>query len=86
MALTKNEADKDVFKVPSLRNITKTAPYFHDGSVAELSKAIKVMGKTQLNKDLTDAEVSSIITFLDALTADIPEDMKTAPKELAELK
>jgi cytochrome c peroxidase len=86
MALTKNEADKDIFKVPSLRNITKTAPYFHDGSVAELSKAIKVMGKTQLNKDLTDVEVSSIITFLDALTADIPEEMKTAPKELAELK
>jgi cytochrome c peroxidase len=86
MALTKSESDKDVFKVPSLRNISKTAPYFHDGSVAELSKAIKVMGKTQLNKDLTDVEVSSIITFLDALTADIPEEMKRAPKELAEMK
>ncbi len=86
MALSKNETDKDVFKVPSLRNISKTAPYFHDGSVAELSKAIKVMGKTQLNKDLTDVEVSSIVTFLDALTADIPEELKTAPKELAELK
>jgi cytochrome c peroxidase len=83
MALTKQESDKDVFKVPSLRNIAKTYPYFHDGSVKELPVAVKVMAKTQLNKDLTDAEVNSIVTFLEALTGDIPQEYKTAPKELA---
>jgi cytochrome c peroxidase len=83
MAVTKNESDKDVFKVPSLRNVTKTYPYFHDGSITNLSDAIKIMGKTQLNKDLTDAEVKSIITFLETLTSDLPEEVKQAPKELA---
>jgi cytochrome c peroxidase len=83
MNVTKQESDKDVFKVPSLRNIAKTYPYFHDGSVKELPAAVKIMAKTQLNKDLTEAEVQSIVTFLEALTGDIPQEYKTAPKELA---
>lgn len=80
---SKQETDKDFFKVPSLRNCEKTHPYFHDGSVSSLAESVKIMGKAQLNKDLSDAQVSSIVTFLGALTADVPEDAKKAPVELA---
>lgn len=74
--ITKNAADKDVFKVPVLRNIQKTGPYFHDGSVSDLSQAVKIMGQLQLNKQLSDAEVKSIVTFLDALTGEVPQSAK----------
>jgi cytochrome c peroxidase len=77
--VTKDENDKYMFKVPSLRNIEKTSPYFHDGGVASLSEAVKLMGKLQLNKDLTDTQVSEIVTFLNALTGEVPEKYKTAP-------
>lgn len=83
--VTKNEADKDVFKVPSLRNITKTYPYFHDGSVEELSRAITIMGKIQLDKDLSKEQVNKIIAFLETLTSDVPDEVKRKPQELAEL-
>ena len=62
--ITKNEADRMVFKVPSLRWSTETAPYFHDGSAADLPIAIKMMGKHQLGKELTDAQAASIAEFL----------------------
>jgi cytochrome c peroxidase len=84
MDLTKQESDKDIFKVPGLRNITKTQPYFHDGSVADLGAAVKIMAKVQFNKDLTDKEVKSMLAFLESLTGDIPEDVKAAPKAIAE--
>lgn len=74
--VTNNESDKYIFKVPSLRNVEKTAPYFHDGSVNELSNAIKVMAKTQINKDLSEAEITKIENFLITLTADIPNKFK----------
>ena len=74
--VTKNEADKYVFKVPSLRNITKTYPYFHDGSVQDLKDAVKIMGKAELNVNLSDEEVASIITFLESLTGEVPEGLK----------
>lgn len=74
--VTKNEAEKYFFKVPSLRNVTKTAPYFHDGSVADLNEANKIMAKLQLNKDLTDDELNKIAVFLEALTGDIPNEFK----------
>ncbi|HEY9033662.1 MAG TPA: cytochrome c peroxidase [Pseudomonadales bacterium] len=54
MALTGNEADRRVFKVPSLRHAVQTAPYFHDGSVASLDKAITIMAQVQLGKQLAD--------------------------------
>ena len=73
---TQNEADKYLFKVPSLRNIAKTGPYFHDGSVASLTDAISMMGKLQLNKDLTPEQVASIETFLNALTGEVPAELK----------
>jgi cytochrome c peroxidase len=80
--VTKNEADKYMFKTPSLRNVAKTAPYFHDGSVADLNEAVKIMAKVNLNKDLKDDEVSSIVTFLEALTGELPEETKQEPLEL----
>jgi len=70
--VTKSDADLYVFKVPQLRNVAKTAPYFHDGSVAELPRAVKIMGKVQLGKELSDAEVAEIVAFLGALTGPVP--------------
>ena len=66
--VTKNDADKYFFKVPSLRNVMLTAPYFHDGSIKTVEEAITKMAYHQLNKDLTSVEVQSIKTFLNALT------------------
>ena len=71
---TGNPADLYVFKSMPMRNIEKTAPYFHDGSVADLGEAIKIMGKTELNRDLTDIQVAEIETFLKTLTGEIPQD------------
>lgn len=70
--VTKNEGEKYYFKVPSLRNIARTSPYFHDGSVNNLTDAVKIMAKTQLDKDLTEFEVESIVAFLNSLTGEIP--------------
>ncbi|MBK6835381.1 MAG: c-type cytochrome [Bacteroidetes bacterium] len=67
MEQTKDEFDKFKFKVPSLLNITETAPYFHDGSVKDLDKAISIMGKLQLNKDLSPEQIKKIHTFLNTL-------------------
>lgn len=72
-SFTGNEADRYFFKVPSLRNVAKTAPYFHDGSVEDLGEAIKIMSVTQLGKELTNEEVNSIKAFLKSLTGEIPE-------------
>ena len=72
MMVTKNEADKYLFKVPSLRNIEKTWPYFHDGSVEKLDDAVKIMAKVELNKDLSDKETKEIVTFLASLTGNVP--------------
>ncbi len=77
--VTKDDADKMMFKVPSLRNVEKTAPYFHDGSTATLEEAIKVMGRHQLGKELSDADAASIATFLKTLTAGVPTDVATPP-------
>ncbi len=70
--LTKDENDKMVFKVPSLRNIEKTVPYFHDGSVATLEQAISNMALHQRGVNLTDAQVKSIVAWMDALTGPLP--------------
>ncbi len=66
--VTGKDADLQMFKVPSLRNIAKTGPYLHDGSVADLSEMVHKMGEHQLGKDLTEAEVASIVAFLESLT------------------
>jgi cytochrome c peroxidase len=74
-SITKNEADRFVFKVPSLRNSEKTAPYFHDGSVATLEEAVRLMGKHQLGRDLSQEDTASIVTFLRSLTGKLPADV-----------
>lgn len=79
--VTKNDADLYVFKVPSLRNVAKTGPYFHDGSVADLPRAVRVMGKTQLGADLADKDVESIVAFLGSLTGPVPANF-SAPTPL----
>jgi cytochrome c peroxidase len=66
---TKNESDKFVFKVPSLRNVAKTGPYFHDGSIKTLPEAVSLMAEYQLGKKLESQQVADIVTFLNALTA-----------------
>lgn len=68
--LTSN-AEDNVFKVPGLRNIAKTYPYFHDGSVRDLKEAIRIMGKIQLNKEMTTQEIEDMAVFFDALTGEI---------------
>ena len=77
--VTKNDADKYFFKVPIHRNVAKTAPYFHDGSVEKLEDVVWIMGKIQLGKDLNKAQVEEIVTFLKSLTGDIPEDALKVP-------
>ena len=77
--ITKQESDKFVFKVPSLRNIAMTYQYFHDGQVWDLKKAVKIMGETQLGVKLTDEEVEKIVAFLNSLTGEIPEHALKLP-------
>ena len=76
---TKNEADAFMFKVPQLRNVAVTPPYFHDGSVATLPQAVRVMAQLQLGKQLSDEDVSHIVSFLESLTGDIPADFAKVP-------
>lgn len=78
--VTGNESDKYVFKVPSLRNVAKTAPYFHDGSVKTLPEAVRLMGHHQLGRELRDAQVGEIVAFLNALTGEIDPDRVAKPE------
>ncbi len=77
---TKNEADIFMFKVPSLRNITKTYPYFHDGSVWSLDSAIWIMAKVQLGKDLTQEQIEDIKAFLASLDGEVPAEALQVPE------
>ena len=76
--VTKQDADRNMWRVPSLRNLTYTAPYFHNGSVTSLDEAVRVMGKTQLDKDLSDSQVKDIVAFLGALDGEFPQ--QTMPR------
>jgi cytochrome c peroxidase len=72
-AATKKEEDKYVYRVPMLRNVTRTAPYFHDGSVTSIEQAVRVMAELQLGRNLPDDDVADIVAFLESLTGSIPE-------------
>ncbi len=85
MKVTNNKADEDVFKVPGLRNVEKTYPYFHDGSITSLDSTIRIMAKIQLDRTFTTDEVQSISGFLRSLTGDVNEDAKKPPEELKSL-
>jgi cytochrome c peroxidase len=71
--VTKTPSDEFVFKVPTLRNIALTAPYFHTGKAWDLRQAVAVMGTSQLGAQLTGDEVDTITAFLDGLTGEQPK-------------
>jgi len=71
--VTKKESDRHLFKVPTLRNVALTAPYFHNGAVKTLDEAVRVMAKLQLNRDLSNQQVEDIVAFLNALTGPFPQ-------------
>lgn len=68
--VTGDERDRHVFKVPGLRNVALTPPYFHDGSASTLDEAVAVMGKYQLGRELSQGEIDLLIQFLNALTGE----------------
>lgn len=72
--VTGRDEDRHVFRVPSLRNVELTAPYFHDGSASTLEEAIDVMARYQLGRSLGDAETRALAAFLTALTGDLPRE------------
>lgn len=67
--------DQNMWRVPTLRNLTYTAPYFHNGLVKSLPEAVRVMAATQLDKTLSDEQVSDIVAFLEGLTGEFPEQI-----------
>ena len=71
--VTKKAEDKHLWIVQTWRNIEFTAPYFNNGSAGDLSTAVKVMAKTELNKDLTDQEINDILAFFETLSGEFPE-------------
>lgn len=77
---TKVETDKYFFKVPSLRNITETAPYLHDGSVETLPEIVSKMAEYQLGRVLPEEDVNAIVTFLGSLKGRIDEDFIRQPE------
>lgn len=79
-AATKDPAHKMFFRVPTLRNVEKTAPYFHDGSIPDLETVVRKMAWHQLGKEASDAEVASIVAFLKSLTGEIPTDYIARPE------
>lgn len=72
-AVTKTATDEYVFKVPTLRNITLTAPYFHTGRSWDLRQAVAVMGTSQLGTELTSQEIDNVVAFLGSLTGEQPK-------------
>jgi len=71
--VTKKADDEHLWKVPTLRNIALTAPYFHNGAVKTLDEAVLIMAKLQLDKDLTKEQVADIVAFLNSLTGEFPK-------------
>jgi cytochrome c peroxidase len=79
--VTGEEQDRCVFKVPSLRNVEKTYPYFHDGSVATLEEALRVMARLQIGAQLSEGQVAYLATFLKTLTGELPAEALEAALE-----
>ncbi len=77
--VTKSASDRMLFKVPGLRNIAETKPYFHNGQVGTLEQAVSSMAEYQLGKTLTDVQVNSIIAWLKCLTGEIPAEYIKPP-------
>jgi cytochrome c peroxidase len=77
--VTKLAADRMMFKVPSLRNVAKTAPYFHDGSAKTLDEAVVVMARHQVGEELSPGDASLIVAWLGSLTGDLPSKYIAPP-------
>jgi cytochrome c peroxidase len=71
--VTDDPQDEHFFRVPSLRNVERTAPYFHDGTAATIDDAVRVMGRYQLGRELTDLEKGRLVAFLKTLTGDLDD-------------
>jgi len=69
--VTGDPADRHVFKVPSLRNVAKTGPWFHDGSITSLEEVVRLMGYHQVGVTLEPAQIADIVAFLGALTGEV---------------
>lgn len=78
--VTKKAEDEFFFRVPGLRNVERTYPYFHNGSVWELDKAVNIMAKAQLGKTLASEDTENIVAFLKALSGNVPESARTMPE------
>jgi cytochrome c peroxidase len=78
--VTKKEEDRMVFRVPSLRNVAETGPWFHDGAYDRLETAIQAMAYHQLGKEIPDQDAQDIAAFLKSLTGEIPQDYIKKPE------
>ncbi len=76
--ITKQDEDKNVYRVQTWRNVALTAPYFHNGAVKTLDEAVRVMAKLQLDVDLKEDQVQDIVAFLNSLTGEFPK--QTMPR------
>lgn len=79
-ALTGQEYENYMFKVPTLINVEKTAPYYHDGSIATLAEAVEHMAKVQLRRELKQEQTDAIVAFLKSLTGPLPAAFAPKPK------
>ncbi|MGE5646669.1 MAG: cytochrome-c peroxidase [Acidobacteriota bacterium] len=77
--VTKQESERKLFKVPSLRNVDKTGPYFHTGGVPALGRAVEIMSEYQLGRPIAKQDVEAILAWLGALTGDLPADYIRKP-------
>lgn len=78
--VTKAEDDRYMFRVPTLRNISKTYPYFHDGSIWSLSEAVSIMGQAQLGKQLPKEDIEDMVQFLIATNGNVSTQARTIPE------
>ena len=77
--ITRSEQDRYVFKVAGLRNVAKTAPYLHDGSIATLEEMVRIMARYQLGIPANDAQVADVVVFLNTLTGELPLQYVAVP-------
>jgi len=80
--VTQDEEDRHVFKVATLRNVTLTPPYFHDGSQTDLRETVRIMAQVQLGKELTDEQIDDIVAFLGALEGELPDEARLPEDQL----
>lgn len=74
--VTGRAEDKHVFRVPSLRNVAKTAPYFHDGSAKTLNEAVRIMARYQLGQEISRQDAAAIVKFLESLSGEVPASVR----------